>query len=339
MMTPTQARALKNRQYNAERAVMDARAKAEIEPERLLKSMFQQASDRATELVDDFYLKYAKRNGVSVAEARKRANAMDIRDYQEKARIAVLTKDFSPEAEEWLRVYNLKMSTSRYELLKANINLELLEAYSKVDALVEKELIDKQNIEMERQKELIKHYKEQAGILGTGVDVPIERLRGVINADFYGADFSERIWSRNGHYDSLRKELFKELSNLNVDMMGYRNAVSNLRDRFNVSKSEAMRLVRTENQRINMQTQHEMQLANGFTHYTYVAEPRACPHCAALAGLTFPIKDFEMGVTAPLIHPNCRCSFYSHVEMDYKGGGSTLDEFELSSKDEVMKGA
>ena len=139
--------------------------------------------------------------------------------------------------------------------------------------------------------------------MANSVGNPTDRLKGVVNADYYGANFSERIWSRTGHYASLRKELFKSLNNLSVDMMGYRKERNRLMKIFNTSKYESMRLIRTEHQRVNVKVQHEMAVANEFTHYTYVAELGACSICKALAGKTFKIEDYEMGVTAPLRHP------------------------------------
>ena len=37
------------------------------------------------------------------------------------------------------------------------------------------------------------------------------------------------------------------------------------------------------------------------------------------------IDDAEKGVNMYPMHPNCRCSAYGHIKMDYKKGGSTLD--------------
>lgn len=302
-MNKTKLRALQNRQYNAEREAMDAWAKRDLDIEKLTEQVYQGAMQHITDEVDAFYLRYADRNGVSIREARKRASDMDVRDYFKKAGEAVRNKDFSDEAEEWLRVYNLKMSTSRLELEKARINLELLKMYSEIENITNEQLEQARLDEIARQTDLIKEYEAQAGILGNSVGNPTERLTGVINADFYGADFSERIWSRTGHYASLRKELFKSLNNLSVDMMGYRKERNRLMRIFNTSKYESMRLIRTEHQRVNMQVQHEMAVANEFTHYTYVSEMGACPICKALSGKTFKIEDYEMGVTAPLRHP------------------------------------
>ncbi len=335
-MNKTKLRALQNRQYNAEREAMDEWAKRDLDIEKLTEQVYQGAMQHITDEVDAFYLRYANRNGVSIKEARKRADNMDVTDYFQKAYEAVRDKDFSDEAEEWLRVYNLKMSTSRLELEKAKINLELLKMYSEIENITNEQLEQARLDEIARQTELIAKYKEQAGILGNSVGNPTDRLKGVVNADFYGANFSERIWSRNGHYASLRKELFKSLNNLSVDMMGYRRERNRLMKIFNTSKYESMRLIRTEHQRVNMQVQHEMAVANEFTHYTYVAESGACPHCARLAGKSFKIEDYESGVTAPLLHPNCRCSVYHHIEMTYSNGERTTDDMDITSKDDYI---
>lgn len=302
-MNKTKLRALQNRQYNAEREAMDAWAKRDLNIEKLTEQVYQGAMQHITDEVDAFYLRYANRNGVSIKEARKQADAMDVTDYFQKAYEAVRDKDFSDEAEEWLRVYNLKMSTSRLELEKAKINLELLKMYSEIENITNEQLEQARLDEIARQTDLIAKYEEQAGILSNSVGNPTDRLKGVVNADFYGANFSERIWSRNGHYASLRKELFKSLNNLSVDMMGYRKERNRLMKVFDTSKYESMRLIRTEHQRVNMKVQHDMAIANDFTHYTYVAETGACSICKALAGKSFKIEDYEMGVTAPLRHP------------------------------------
>lgn len=335
-MNKTKLRAIQNRQYNAEREAMDAWAKRDLNIEKLTEQVYQSAMQHITDEVDSFYLRYANRNGVSIKEARKRADNMDVTDYFQKAYEAVRDKDFSDEAEEWLRVYNLKMSTSRLELEKAKINLELLKMYSEIENITNEQLEQARLDEIARQTDLIAKYEEQAGILGNSVGNPTDRLKGVVNADFYGANFSERIWSRNGHYASLRKELFKSLNNLSVDMMGYRKERNRLMKIFNTSKYESMRLIRTEHQRVNMKVQHEMAVANDFTHYTYVAEASACSICKALAGKTFKIEDYEAGVTAPLLHPNCRCSVYHHIEMTYTNGKRTTDDMDIASKDDYI---
>ena len=47
----------------------------------------------------------------------------------------------------------------------------------------------------------------------------------------------------------------------------------------------------------------------GITKYKYYAreDERTCEYCGSLHGLIFPISAYEVGSTAPCIHPMCRC--------------------------------
>ena len=47
----------------------------------------------------------------------------------------------------------------------------------------------------------------------------------------------------------------------------------------------------------------------GITKYQYFAreDERTCEQCGALHGLVFPVSAYEVGVTAPCLHPSCRC--------------------------------
>lgn len=47
----------------------------------------------------------------------------------------------------------------------------------------------------------------------------------------------------------------------------------------------------------------------GITKYKYYAreDERTCEQCGSLHGLIFPISAYEVGTTAPVLHPMCRC--------------------------------
>ena len=47
----------------------------------------------------------------------------------------------------------------------------------------------------------------------------------------------------------------------------------------------------------------------GITKYQYFAreDERTCEQCGSLHGLIFPIAAYEVGSTAPCLHPLCRC--------------------------------
>ena len=211
------------------------------------------------------------------------------------------------------------MYISRAELLKAELEIELQNMYSKENAIMAEHFTN----------EALDELRRQAGILGNSSTGSAERAKRIVDADFYGTNFSERIWGRNGHYEQTRKELFGSLNRMYTDMNGYRTERNRLMDKFQTSEYEAMRLLRTESARIRANAELESAREHEATHYIYIAEPKACPICSDLDGLAFKIEDADMGVNFFPMHPQCRCSSRSHIIMHYKDGRTTLDEFEV----------
>ena len=228
-------------------------------------------------------------------------------------------KDFSQGTNSWLRIYNLKMKVSRLELLKAELALEIQNLTSEAN-----EVFDKA-----RREEYLAEYKRQAGILGISSSGAKKRMQSILDADFYGQNFSSRVWGSTGLQATLQRDVFASLNRVYTDMMGYKQEMNRLSKKYGTSKENAKRLLKTEIARINADTQHAMLKANGFTHMIFVAEPGACDICGPLDNKAIPIDEVEKGVNMFPMHPNCRCSAYGHIKMDYKAGGSTLNEYEL----------
>lgn len=313
-----------NRKYNAERKAQSALMKRDLERERILTEIYQESYDRLQGKIDRFYMNYAGREGLTKQEAMKRADQMDVTKFNRKAYKAVKEKDFSPGTNEWLRVYNLKMKVSRLELLKAELDLEIQNLTAETY-----EMFDKA-----RRDEILSEFKRQAGILGNSSTGVKKRLEAILDADFYGESFSNRVWGKTGLQQTLQKDVFASLNRVYTDMMGYKEERKRLAKKYGTSQANAERLIKTEIARINADTQREMLVANEFTHFIFVAEPGACEICAPLDGKAFPVDELEKGVNMYPMHPNCRCSGYGHIELKYKKGGSTLNDFKLNDEDE-----
>ena len=310
---------ISNRRYNAERQAQAELIKRDIDRDKVLARLYQESYDRMQSEIDRFYLAYAGKEGLTKQEAMKKASKFDVEKFAKKAEKAVKEKDFSPGTNSWLRTYNLKMKVSRLELLKAELALEIQNLTSKVN-----EVFDKA-----RREEYLAEYKRQAGILEISSKGANKRIQSVLGADFYGQNFSSRVWGSTGLQATLQRDVFASLNRVYTDMMGYKQEINRLSKKYGTSKENAKRLLKTEIARINADTQHAMLKANGFTHMIFVAEPGACDICGPLDKKAIPIDEVEKGVNMFPMHPNCRCSAYGHIKMDYKAGGSTLNEYEL----------
>ncbi|MEQ9809193.1 minor capsid protein [Streptococcus jiangjianxini] len=304
-----------NQKYNAERKAQAELMKRDLDRDKFLVQLYQESYNRMQAQIDQFYMAYAGKEGLTKQEAMKRVSEMDVTKFNDKAAKAVREKDFSHETNQWLRTYNLKMKVSRLELLKQELALEIQNLTAEVN-----EVFDKA-----RQDEYLSEYKRQAGILGISSSGAKKRMQSILDADFYGQTFSNRVWGNLGLQSTLQRDIFGSLNRIFTDMMGYKRERNRLAKKFGTSKSNAERLLKTEIARINADTQLAMLKENGFTHLIYVAEPGACDICAPLDKKAILIEDVEKGVNMYPMHPNCRCSSYGHIKMEYKSGGSTLD--------------
>ena len=220
-----------NRLYNAERKAQAELIKRDLDRDKLITQLYQESYDRLQAQIDKFYLGYAGREGLTKQEAMKRASEFDVTKFAEKARKAVKEKDFSHKTNSWLRVYNLKMKVSRLELLKAELGLEINSLTSNLD-----EVFDKA-----RRSEYLAEFKRQAGILGISSSGATKRLEAILNADFYGQNFSSRVWGKTGLQAILQRDVFASLNRIYTDMNGYQKEMKLLDNKYGTIEYNAKR--------------------------------------------------------------------------------------------------
>ena len=112
--------------------------------------------DEIQKEIDSFYQKYADKEGISLTEARKRVDKLDMDAYEAKAKKYVANKDLSPQANREMRLYNLTMKVNRLEMLKARIGIAMVDAFNGMDHYYEEVLSQR----------AMDEFARQAGILG-----------------------------------------------------------------------------------------------------------------------------------------------------------------------------
>lgn len=285
--------------------------------EAWLRDTYEDMMKSCTDQIEAFYARYAHRNGITIAEARKRVAELDIKAYSRKARKYVKEKDFSETANEEMALYNLTMKVNRLEMLKAQMNLELTAGFDSVDKYFKGELRDA----------ALDEYKRMAGILGKTVQNPTRRAGSLVNASFKNATFSQRIWQ---HHNALINTLSIELTNALIQGKHPRDLAKIVASKFGVYRYAAERLMITEVARVQTGAQKEAYERNGYGKYVFITEAKPCPDCARLAGQQFELKDMQPGENAPPMHPICRCSTAAAMDQD---------EFEkwLAGKEDARK--
>lgn len=242
---------------------------------------------------------------------------MDVFAFAEKAKAYVESRDYSTKANEELKLYNLKMRTSRLELMKRQIELDGLKLYDKEDAMLRKRL----------QKEAIDEIERQAGIIGLSETTRKSLVRGVakiINGDFHGALFSSRIWAnKNELVARLQVGLERSIpqgehpdrwARLFTDLVS-----AEMGEKADRALFAARRLAITESARIMSEIQLNSFEAGGFNKYIWITEmdDRTCPICSDLDEEVFDIDRSEIGANLPPLHPFCRCSVAAYVDEEY----------------------
>lgn len=271
--------------------------KDEKEYDKKIKEIYQRMMDEVQSEINNFYAKYAKDTGITMAEAKKRASNLDMEVYSRKAKKYVEEKNFSKQANKEMKLYNLTMKVNRLELLKANIGLALVSGHDELEKYMD-ELLENRTLD---------EIQRQAGILGPTILDNADTVHSIVNASFYNATFSDRIWM---HQDLLKHDFESLLSTGLIQGKNPNELARLLRKRFNVKISDAQRLMRTELARVQIAAQQKSYEANGFDEYEYITcgIGDACDTCRALDGKVFPINRMNIGDNAPPMHPNCHCS-------------------------------
>lgn len=218
--------------------------KQEAEYDKEIKRIYQSQLDAIQKEIDGFYGRYAAREGITLAEAKKRVSKADIEAYGRKAARYVAEKNFSKKANEEMRLYNATMRINRLELLKANIGLELIAGHDELEKFMGGILKHRTEEELKR----------QASILGKTVRNNAQKANAIPNASFHNATFSDRIWM---YQDAMKADLSKLLQSGLIQGKNPRVLARELQKNFNMSTANAERLMRTELARVQTEAQKQ----------------------------------------------------------------------------------
>lgn len=304
-----------------ERDALKHRITDEKEYDKRIKQIYSDMLDNCQSEINAFYGKYAAKEGITLAEAKKRVSKLDIAAYERKAKRYVKEKNFSAKANEEMRLYNAAMKINRLEMLKANIGLELISGHDELDAFMSEILKGRTEDELKR----------QAGILGETVKNNAAKAHAIVNASFHNATFSDRIWF---YQELMRVDLSKLLESGLIQGKNPRVLARDLKKTFQTSTFNAERLMRTELARVQTEAQKQSFERNGFDEYIFIVNGGCCDICQRLSGKHLKVSKMMPGENAPPMHPHCRCSTAAYSDraeyeewLDFLEKGGTTEEY------------
>ena len=304
-----------------EAEALKRRVTDEKEYDKRVKQIYNDMLEACQAEINAFYGKYASKEGISLAEAKKRVSELDIKAYERKAKRYVKEKNFSAKANEEMLLYNATMKINRLELLKANIGLELISGHEELSKFMSDILKGRTEDELKR----------QAGILGKTVRDNAKKANAIVNSSFHNATFSDRVWL---YQDLMKADLSKLLQSGLIQGKNPRLLARELKKSFNTSTFNAERLMRTELARVQTEAQKQSFERNGFNEYEFIVNGGCCDVCADLSGKHFKVEKMMPGENAPPMHPHCRCSTAAYSDrkeydewLEFLANGGTTEEY------------
>ena len=144
-------------------------------------------------------------------------------------------------------------------------------------------------------------------------DIHQNKVNEVIEDNWSGLTLSERIEEHKRKLNlSIKEEILKGIKRGD----SLQNISRIISDKFDISYTNTMRLVRTEASRVMNEATLNNYKENGIKKYEYMAylDSKTSKQCKSLDGKVFNIEDAKAGVNLPPMHPNCRSTIIPFLE-------------------------
>lgn len=258
-----------------------------------IKEMYNQAFKNIDGEIARVYKNYSKETGLDVEKLKELLTTKET---------SKTWKDLKRQGLDKYIKENYKSRISRLEQIQAQIYAKAKQIYPKEE--LQNTMCYKGVINNSYYKAV---YDTQ---IGTGYDFSFNKidnnlLNTLLNEKWSGKNYSERIWENT---DILADSVSKIVGGALLSGQGIEKTTKQIKDRFNVSKYYAERLVRTETNHFNNEADAMAYEEMGVKEYVFVAvlDSRTSEICQANDNKKYLYKDREVGVNYPPLHPNCR---------------------------------
>ena len=301
------------------------------------KRQYDIALKNTNQKIYEFYAKYAKDNNISMYEAKQRFNKkelkefkMSLSEYIRKGQSLNITPDDAIIKE--LKNVSSRVHIERLEALKMEIKAEI-DLLSKT---MENNL-DKHLREVYRDTYYRSAYSIQKGLdkFSNIEKLNPELLESLVYKPWTkdNTNWSKRIWGNDG---KLVNTLHTNLTQNIITGKPLKDIIDTIEERFNVERNIATRLIMTESAAYHSRAKERCMKDLGCEKYEVIAtlDDRTSPICRSMDSKVFDMKDYQVGVTAPPFHSNCRtvtAPYYDKIEGDtnLRASRTEDDDYEL----------
>ena len=334
-LTPEQAARLsRNGQYWKIRfgQVEQAQHDRGVQAFQKIDAQYRQAQKDIEAKIDAWYRRFADNEGITLQEARKMLDAKQLAEFKWDVNDYIRYGQENAISGQWAK--ELENASARFHISR----LEALKVQCQQDVEVlfgaQADIFDQAMRDIYKSGYYHNTFELQKGI-GVGWDFSAldpKHIDRVINTPWTvdGRNFSTRIWDSK---EKLIGEIDQTLTQNIILGKDPQKAIDAIAARLNVSKSQAGRLVMTEEAYFSSMAQNDCFKDLDVDKYEIVAtlDSITSDICRSMDGKVFKMSEWEIGVTAPPFHPWCRTTTVPAFDDDFGLVG------ERAAKDEKGK--
>ncbi len=272
---------------------------------------FKLAERELLRQIEKWIWRIAGENEISYAEAKKLLTAgeleefkWDVTEYIEKGKKNAINAAWIHELEN----ASARAHISRLEAMKLQLREYLEEAFNVENAATETALAKIYESEYYHTA-----YEVQKGI-GVGYEIGGINEKAISQAvkkpwAADGKDFSSRIWDNKAKMvGTLEQEITRQIITGDSPDAAIEALTEYVKSDVTNAKQKAGTLIMTESAVIGNKAQHDCYKELGVEEFEVVEtlDTHTCERCGEMDSKHFPMDQFEIGVTAPPFHPNCR---------------------------------
>lgn len=278
-----------------------------------LQAIYTESRQNVQKEIYAFYAQYAENNQITLQEAHKRLMREDLSDYRKNAETYLKQVKKDPELLKRLNEQYQSGKVTRLEALQLKIEWQLGKMSENLHKSFDSYL-----------KEIAQYAyrKIVGGNSASTLNKPA--LEQIVKTPFNGKNYSDSIW---GNTDDLAQDLKKVLTQGFIRGSGPADMARELRKKYNVAKSRAEAIVRTDGTNIINLSAAKRFKEFGFTKYknNVHVDSRTTDICLQVnrEDKSYLLSEYQPGVTAPPYHVGCRTGI---IPDDYELGYEDVEQ-------------
>nr|DAM28924.1 MAG TPA: minor capsid protein [Bacteriophage sp.] len=290
-----------------------------------IEPAFDKAERQIQAQIESWYARYAKNNGITMAEARKQLSATELKELKWDVKEYIQYGQENALNQQWMKELenaSARFHISRLEALKIRTQQALEVAFGN-----ELDSLDSMVKALYQSGYYHTCFEVQKGFnIGWEIGQIDERKLQKIISKPWAADgktFSDRVWqSKTTMVNELHQQLTRTIIQGKAPDEAIRTLSKYVADKTKNAKYAAGRLVMTEQAFISSAAQKDAFNDLDVEEFEIVAtlDSHTSEICQNMDGQHFPMKDFEPGVTAPPFHVWCRSTTVPYFDDEWSVG-------------------